>query len=119
MPYDMEASRQRWDDQIKRFGNLAVLRQPGMADRPVSVDIGNYSAIERLGGVSNPVDRKAVMSALDPGTGQPLDPNPSEKDILVTFKADNSIDEMLKIVAPPTRIGPTRIVLYWRLQVRA
>ena len=128
--FDTDVSRQRWDNQLKRFGDRAVLRQPGLPDRPVTVSVVNYNGIERLGLASNPTDRKALVSVLDPDTGQPLNPEPSERDVLVTFVVDRNgqpilganssptVDELLKITAPPSRVGTSRTVLFWRLQVR-
>lgn len=130
--FDTDVSRKRWDNQLKRFGDPGALRQSGMADRPITVSVLTFNAIERMGMVSNPVDRKALVSALDPNTGLPLDPDPSEKDVLVTFQMDDKgqeplldvngnpmVDELLKIVAPPARVGTSRTVLFWRIQVRA
>jgi hypothetical protein len=129
--FDSNVSRQRWDRQLKKFGDRGALRQSGMPDRPVTVSVINYNAIERMGGISNPVDRKALVSVLDPDTSLPLDPEPSEKDVLVTFvvgqdgqpvldmNGNSMVDELLKIVAPPARVGTSRTVLFWRIQVRA
>jgi hypothetical protein len=129
-PFGIERSRQVWHGLIQRYGDLALLRQPGLADRFVSYLPANFSGIERLGGISNPADRKALISEISPDSGLPLDPEPSEKDVLVTLQLDDDgfplldtggnpqVDEMLKIVAPPSRVGPSRHVLYWRLTVR-
>jgi hypothetical protein len=126
-PY--QASRNIWDDLIQRYGRLALLRQPGIADRMVIGIVGQFSALERMGGVSNPMDRKVVLSATSPVTGLELDPAPSEKDVYVTLVLDDSgvpvlngqgepqAKQLLKIVAPPMPI--TEETLHWRLQVRA
>jgi hypothetical protein len=121
--FNVDRSRQVWNNLIQRYGDLALLRQPGLPDRYVTYLSANFTAMERLGGVSNPVDRKALISVLSPETGQPVTPEPSEKDVLVTLLIDDigntTEDELLKIVAPPGRVGPRRKLLYWRLQVRA
>jgi hypothetical protein len=129
--YDIDTSRQTWDGLIRKYGDLALLRQPGISDRFVSYMPAQFSALERMGGISNPTDRKALISIISPDTGLPLSPEPSEKDVLVTLVLDDDgapvldvgnnpqTDELLKIIAPPRRIGTSRRVLYWVLQVRA
>lgn len=130
-PFGVARSRQVWDDMIKRYGDLALLRQPNLPDRFVSISPANFTALERQGGISNPTDRKVLLSVFDPSTGQLLDPEPSERDMVVTLKLNDDgapvkdtsgnlvEDEHLKMFAPPTRIGPSRKQLYWVLQVRA
>ena len=129
--FDVERSRGVWDNMLRRYGDLALLRQPGLPDRYVSYLPANFNAMERMGQASNPADRKAVISALDPNSGLPLSPEPSERDVLVTLVLDDNgvpvtngsgipqTDELLKITAPPARVGPSRNVLYWKLSVRA
>jgi hypothetical protein len=126
-PFDQ--SRNIWDGLIQRYGRPALLRQPGLPDRWIIGIVGQYSAMERLGGISNPADRKAVVSTISPDTGLKLDPDPSERDVYVTLVLDSSgapvLDgsgvpqtrQLLKIVAPPVPISDE--ALYWRLQVRA
>lgn len=130
-PFSADRSRRVWDGLIEKYGDLALLRQRGLPDRYVSAVVANYTPMERLGGMSNPVDRKALISAISPDTNLPLDPEPSEKDVLVTIQLNDDgspmlgaggipmEDERLRIVAPPGRIGPSRMTLYWKLQVRA
>jgi hypothetical protein len=130
--YNLVQSQQRWDAQIKRFGGPAYLRRPGAPDRWVTYMPAKFTALERLGGLQNPADRKAVISALDPSTGAQIDPDPSEKETLISLKLDQKgvpqldannapiEDEVLKLVAPPTPVGPNRATpLYWVLIVRA
>ena len=131
MTFDVNQSRQTWDGLIRKYGDIALLRQPNVSDRYVSYMAAQFSAVERMGGISNPVDRKVLISVISPETGEVLNPEPSEKDVLVTLvlnddstpaldvNGDLQIDELLKIVAPPRRIGPSRTLLYWVLQVRA
>lgn len=128
-PIDISASRQTWDSVILQYGDLALLRQPGLVDRLVSMLPAHFSAMERMGQVSNPNDRKVLLSVYDPSTGDLLDPEPSERDVLVTLNfsaglpvmvgSEYSEKERLKLVAPPARVGPSDDMLYWRLQVRA
>jgi hypothetical protein len=116
MHFNTQASQRRWDDLIKRFGDRAVLRQNSF-DRPISVSIQHESAMERLGANSNPLDRVALVSPLDPDTGLPLDPPPSERDVLVASVEDREV--LLKIVAPPDSMGADIRTQYWRIKVRA
>lgn len=129
-PFGVDRSRLVWDNIIQRYGDLAVLRQPSLPDRWVSGIVGQFSAIERLGGISNPADRKAIVSTISPDTGLELTPDPSERDVYVTLVLDDNgapiLDvhgnlqeiERLKIVAPPTPIGTSQRQLYWKLQIR-
>jgi hypothetical protein len=124
-------SRRTWDYLIQRYGELALLRQPGLADRWIIAIVGQFTALERMGGVSNPADRKALVSTISPDTGVELTPDPSERDVFVALKFDDGgaplLDaqgtpqtrELLKIVAPPAPVGNTSVQLYWKLQVRA
>lgn len=130
-PYGIDRSRHTWDNLIKRYGDLALLRQQGQPDRYVSYMQAQFNAMERMGMASNPADRKALISVISPDTGLPLSPDPSERDVLVTLVLNDDgsptkdtsgnlvEDELLKIVAPPARVGPSGKELYWRLQVRA
>jgi hypothetical protein len=111
-PFPYNQSRNIWDYLIQRYGKPALLRQPGLPDRAVVGIVGQFSPQERMGGISNPMDRKVVLSAISPDTGSELDPEPSEKDVYVT-----QAGQLLKIVAPPMPITEER--LHWRLQVRA
>jgi len=116
----------RWDNLIKRQGDRGALRQNGI-DRAISVSIQQEKPMERLGGISNPLDRTALVSALDPDTGIELSPPPSERDVLV-LDADfvmgfhdqfGDIDQAtFKIIAPPDSMGASAHTLYWRIKVR-
>jgi hypothetical protein len=132
-PYGIQQSRETWDDLIKRYGDLAILRRPGLPDRWVSMMVAQFTPAERLGMGQNPVDRKVLISALTPDTGLPLNPEPCEKDMLVTLVLSDDgsgspvtstagvpqEDEHLKLFASPGRAGPSRLELYWRFAVRA
>lgn len=129
--FDADRSRVVWDNLIERYGELALLRQPELADRWIIACVGQFTAQERLGGVSNPADRKAIVSTISPDTGVELTPNPSERDVFVRVTLDDAGEpilngqgkpqdkQLLKIVAPPTTIGNTSKQLYWKLVVRA
>jgi hypothetical protein len=80
--------------------------------------------MERLGSMVNPIDRKALVAAVDPNTGLPINPPPeSELDMLVVQQAnpDGTVTDgdKYRIVAPAgvlAQDGTT--VVFWRLQVR-
>lgn len=126
----MGRSRLVWDNLITRYGDFALLRQTGLPDRWVTAVVGQFTAIERVGSVSNPTDRKALVSMISPDTQQPLTPDPSERDVFVALVLDEDgnpvldgggapqVDQLMKIVAPPAPIGTNGTQLYWRLQVR-
>lgn len=121
---DHAVKRRTADGMIRKYsggGGNAVLRRVGAPDRPCSVFILRYTAMERVGKMINPVDRKALVSALAPDGTELADPD-QELDRLVTFKvplANPPVeDKTLKIVQPPDRFAPGNVVLYWELQVR-
>jgi hypothetical protein len=124
MAFDVDQSRQTWDEMIREYGHVALLRQPNVVDRYVICMRAQFTALERMGGISNPSDRKMLLSVFDPD-GELLDPDPSEREVLVIPVLDSDgvpVDpiqtkELLKMVAPPAPVGPG--ILYWRLQVRA
>jgi hypothetical protein len=111
-----------WNDLIYRYGLPAKLRQQGLQDRWITAIVAQYSSLERQGMVSNPMDRKAVVSAISPDTGGEVVPPPSEKDVYVRLKFDDqgvpSEEYLLKIVAPPRPVESNGKTLYWQLQVR-
>lgn len=121
-------SQMQWDALIKRHGNRGALRQSG-TDRPITVSVQEESPMERLGGVSNPLDRIALVSALDPDTQLVLNPPPSERDVLILdadsvpglveqFGVDEGDEVAFKIVAPPDSMGSSARTMYWRIKVR-
>ena len=109
-------TQQKWDGLIKRHGMRAALRSNGV-DRPITVSIQAENAVERLGAVSNPLDRVALVSALDPDTGRMINPPPTERDVLVA-KTPEGTTLLFRIFAPPDRIGIDLVPLYWQLKVR-
>jgi hypothetical protein len=129
-PYGLLRSRNTWDRLIKRYGDLALLRQPGQPDLFVSYMFASVTPAERLGGVSNPLDKKVLVSAIDPNTQAPLARDPSERDVIVTIELNDDgspvivngnhvEDELFKLYTPPGLAGPSRKQLYWRLFVRS
>jgi hypothetical protein len=130
-PFNLQQERLVWDDLIKRYGDLAMLRQQGRPDRWCSAMQASMTPAERIGRIGNPTDRRMLISALAPDTGLPLDPEPTEKDLLVTLILNddgspvlNSTgkpeeDDHFRMYAPPGHAGPSRKQLYWRFDVRA
>jgi len=128
--YDMDESRLVWDGMIKEYGDIAILRTPGGADRWCSTMQAAFTPEERLGRASNPADRKMLISALDPNTGLAI-ADINQREMLVTLQLDANgqpildgsgkplEDERLRQEAPPDRVGPSRKQLYWSLTVRA
>ena len=120
-PFNYARQQQVARGMIEKFGVNAVLRRQNAPDRPCKVVIQEYTAIERIGKMIDPVDRLALVSPFDPTTGLALDPDPSsELDRLVTMQpgTTNVEDETLRIVAPPGKLAPGNIIDYWELRVR-
>lgn len=130
-PFGIDRSIRVWDGMIKRFGGPALLRQHGIPDRYVTAMSSNFTAMERLGGLGNPTERKMLVSIISPETDAPVTPEPSERDVLVTLILDASgvpaldaggnpiEDELLTLFTPPVKVGPSTKELYWKLLVRA
>jgi hypothetical protein len=72
--------------------------------------------------MTDPVDRMAVLSALEPDGLTVLNPPPDrEQDMLVTFLPGSNPpveDEQLRMSGPPKVIGPSGFVVCWELKVR-
>lgn len=95
---------------ILKWGVAAVLRRAS-GDRPCTTAITTFAPMERVGKITNPVDRKALVSALAPD-GTVLVPPDFEQDRLVVG------GEELKIVEPAGQVGSSDVVVFWRLTVR-
>lgn len=113
---------------ISRWGRPwpSALRRIGSPDVHVLACLLQYSPVERMGQMVNPLDRKALIASIDLDGNQILEPDPA-KDRLVTFKVDPTtglaiqplvVDENLTIVMTPGRIEMIGLVVFWRLQVR-
>src|SRR5216683_2302847 len=106
MKHDFLRSRATADQMIRKWGVAGALRRAS-GDRPVTVVIQDYSPIERIGKMIDPVDRLALVSAVAPD-GSVLDPPPDrEQDRLVTFVPDSDQveDEVLRISAPVGKLA--------------
>lgn len=110
------------DRMIRKFGMAAVLRRTVnsvVVDRACTAAVVDYNPMEARGKLLNPIDRVALISA------RGLSPAPdNEKDTLVTFVPQTDptqapvVDQILKLVEPPSRIGPADIPVYWEVKVR-
>src|SRR6185437_15813110 len=82
MPFDYPAMQATADELIAYFGMGAVLRRitASPTDRPCTVAIVEYDPREQPNELTNPTDRRVVMSAAN--LSEPPD---DEQDALVTF----------------------------------
>ena len=126
--FNFTRSRATATRQLDRWGMDAALRRNGRADVMVRCVILEYSPKERQGQpqLIEQLDRKALITAFDQDGNIIDEPFPG-KDRLVTFRVDPLTGlsltplqdaENLQIVAKPGRIGPSGVVVFWRLQVR-
>jgi hypothetical protein len=120
--HNFAGSRQRADRMIRKWGVPGVLRRAS-GDRPCWVVIQDYSPIERVGKMIDPVDRLALVSAIERGSTNKLLLAPDrEQDRLVTFVPGSDPlveDETLRMSAPPGKLAPGNVIVYWELRVRA
>jgi hypothetical protein len=113
------------DGMIRKYsggGGNAVLRRVGAPDRAVSMIFQDFTPMERVGKMINPIDRLALVSLLAPD-GTALTPPPDQElDRLVTFQmplASPPVEaETLRIVQPPGKLNPGNVTIYYELQVR-
>lgn len=121
MAHDYIRSRAVADRQIRKWGGLGALRRTGSADRQCYLVIQDYSPIERVGKMIDPVDRLCLVSALAPD-GTLLSPEPSrELDQLLVYVKDSDppvVDEVWRMSAPPGKLNPGNLVIYFELRVR-
>jgi len=113
--------RNRADRMIKRYGQTALLRRGETGyeiDRECTALEIAYTPSEKRR-LQNLTDRKVLLSARN------LDiPPDKELDTLVMLDQttlDNTEPtelEVLKIIAPPGKLSPGGVVVYWELQVR-
>ena len=124
--FNYASMRKKADGMIRKYssgGGNAVLRRVGSPDRLCSCLVVQFGPMERVGKLINPVDRKAIVSALAPD-GTELVPGPDHKvDRLVILKtpvASPPVEfETLKIVEPAGELAPDgSTVVYWSLSVR-
>ena len=118
--FDYLKAQQDADSIIAYFGMPAVLRRAGIPDRPCTVAIIEFDPKERANQLTNPTDRKVVMSALTPAI-QAMPPD-NELDQLVTFvqPAANPpvVDQILPLTCKPKPTAPAGIICLWEFTVR-
>lgn len=96
------------------LGMPAILRHKNGTTRKCFVVIDQYTPIERMGKLTNPIDQKALVSV----KGLATKPD-SENETLVTLVRGTSTEnEVLRIVAPATVIAPGGVTIMYELQVR-
>lgn len=102
------------DREIKRIGMIAALRRD-TGERPCWLYFGAWTPRERMGGLIEPTDRLAIISAVGLS-----DPPIHTRDRLITFvqPAGTAEDENLRIISVVERIAPAGVAIVWKLQVR-
>lgn len=108
-PYDLIA--RQFDGFLRRRGQQAILRRQS-GDRPCLCAIVAYKPVDDVGKLTNPTDRRALISPFVPGTTTLLDPPNSELDRLVT-----DADGPLVILAPIGKIAPAGVVVAYDVKV--
>src|SRR5262245_14651574 len=94
---------------ISKYGAPAVLRRSD-GDRTCIACELDFTP-EETTRLANPTARLFLISVI----GLTLPPN-NEKDRLITFDQNGAESEELRIIAPPGRLAPAGIVVYWELQ---
>ena len=117
--FDYLGSRATADRLITKFGMKASLRRNG-TDRDCYVVIVDYMPSDKATEMTNPTDRKVVMSA---GLGDvPTTPPVNEKDQLVTYfqPPDDPpvVKEILPFTCPVQPISPAGVVVAYEFTVR-
>jgi hypothetical protein len=118
---DWTQSRLRWHNQIGFWSGWSkcVLRRSG-SDRLCTACVTQFLPRERVGGLVNPEDMKARVSALMPDGVTLQIPEPDkERDRLIVFNPDGTEQAPYRIVVLPRRVEPEPgVTLFWTLQVR-
>src|SRR6266576_1795697 len=121
MGMDWTQSRLRWHNLIGSFSGFgkALLRRDGV-DRACVACVTQFTPRERVGGMVDPQDMKARVSALLPDGVTLLTEEPDkERDILIVFNQDGTEQRPYRIVVVPKRQEPQAgVTLFWTLQVR-
>lgn len=100
---------------LAKFGVAAVLRGAG-GYRPCTIFMMDFTAEDIFARQYDPVSRRVLMSTA--GLAFP----PSMEENIVTFVQPAAsppvVDKVLKILKPPTQIGPAGVTLVWDMVVR-
>jgi hypothetical protein len=122
MPSRHERIRKRADKLITRWGQPALLRHTStdvVEDRQIIVVEDAFTTREIDGRVVLQGDRRYLVSALSPVGGSPIVPPDEQTEILVILDPDDdSASTELRIVAPPGRLAPGPVVIYYELHCR-
>lgn len=114
--WDYFQTRREVDHILTSMGAPCVLRR-STGDRWVTAFLFRWRPSIQMGGLVDPMERLVLLSTK--GLTIPPDNN---YDSLVTFiqpLADIPVeDENLRIVAPPARVQPAGVLLYWKMRVR-
>lgn len=117
MPHDYTRSRASADKMLKRWGAPALLRSAA-GDRSCTAFITSFNPQERVGKLTNPLDKKALISALAPD-GSVLVPPDNESEQLVTLDPVTGVETgTLTITEPPDAVDPAGIACLYQLAVR-
>ena len=97
---------------IEVHGSPAILRR-STGDRCCTIVVDDFSAIERLGKLANPTDRRFLI-------GPDVDPPPTpELDSIVRLDEQGNVIERFSVVAPTAPFAPDgKTVLYFEVTAR-
>lgn len=90
----------------------------GASDRRCYVHLTDYNAQEHQGELIQDTDQLGLVSAFAPDGTVLAAPN-NETEVLVRLHPVTGAEtETLRIVAPPGKLDPAGVVLYWEIQLR-
>jgi hypothetical protein len=119
MKFNYQAAIVDADKLIREFGMDAVLRRAGSTpeDRPCQVVIIEYDPRDKPADLTNPTDRKVIMSAKNLEI-----PPDNEQDQLVTFVQPPAIPpvvhEVLPLTCKPKPTAPAGVTVLYEFTVR-
>jgi hypothetical protein len=116
--FDYLGTRATADKLIHKFGMAAVLRRATdtPTDRPVWVVIVDEMPRDDASQLTNPTDRKVIMSAV----GLDSEPPDNERDLLVTFIQPGGTvqNEVLPFTCPVKKYAPAGVTVAYDFTVR-
>lgn len=120
--FDYQGAISDADELVKFFGMDAVLRRASSSpiDRPCRVVIISYDPRDKASSLTNPTDRRVIMSAANVEV-QAMPPN-NELDQLVTFvqpPTDPPVeDEVLPFTCPVKPTAPAGVPVLYEFTVK-